>query len=53
MPNWVWVVAFVAAVNADAQYGRWLYRPTKKTTDVSGILTAAGEDLKQVATSHG
>ena len=32
---------WVAAVNADAQYGQWLYRLTKKTTDVSGIISAA------------
>lgn len=32
---------WVAAVNADGAYGRWLYRLTHKTTDVSGILTAA------------
>jgi len=32
---------WVAAVNADGTYGRWLYRLTKKTTDVSQILSAA------------
>jgi len=32
---------WVAAVNADGTYGRWLYRLTNKTTEVSGILTAA------------
>ena len=32
---------WVAAVNAEGSYGRWLYRLTHKTTDVSGILTAA------------
>jgi type III restriction enzyme len=37
---------WVAAVNADGKYGRWLYRLTKKTTDVSGILTAAAAELK-------
>jgi type III restriction enzyme len=31
---------WVSAVNADGKYGRWLYRLTKKTTEVSGILTA-------------
>jgi type III restriction enzyme len=35
---------WVAAVNADGKHGRWLYRLTKKTTDVSGILTAAAAD---------
>ncbi len=32
---------WVAAVNSDGTYGRWLYRLTNKTTEVSGILTAA------------
>lgn len=32
---------WVAAVNADGTYGRWLYRLTKKTTEVSQIITAA------------
>src|SRR5439155_20551708 len=27
---------WVSAVNADGKYGRWLYRLTKKTTDVRG-----------------
>ena len=35
---------WVAAVNADGSYGRWLYRLTHKTTDVSGILSAAAID---------
>jgi type III restriction enzyme len=34
---------WVAAVNADGKYGRWLYRLTKKTTEVSGIITAAAD----------
>jgi type III restriction enzyme len=32
---------WVAAVNAEGTYGRWAYRIAKKTTDVSGIITAA------------
>jgi hypothetical protein len=32
---------WVSAVNADGKCGRWLYRLTKKTTEVSGIITAA------------
>ena len=35
---------WVSAVNADGTYGRWLYRLTKKTTDVSGIITAAAAE---------
>jgi type III restriction enzyme len=42
---------WVAAVNSDGKYGRWLYRLTKKTTDVSGILTAAAAELKAETTS--
>jgi type III restriction enzyme len=38
---------WVAAVNADGSYGRWAYRIAKKTTEVSGIITAAaGDGLK-------
>jgi len=29
---------WVSAVNADGKYGRWLYRLTKKTTEINGIL---------------
>ena len=36
---------WVAAVNADGTYGRWLYRLTKKTTEVSAIITAAATEL--------
>ena len=32
---------WVAAVNAEGSYGRWAYRIAKKTTEVSGIITAA------------
>jgi type III restriction enzyme len=32
---------WVAAVNAEGSYGTWVYRLTKKTTDISGILAAA------------
>jgi type III restriction enzyme len=32
---------WVAAVNAEGSYGRWAYRIAKKTTEVSGIVTAA------------
>ncbi|MBS1851226.1 MAG: DEAD/DEAH box helicase family protein [Acidobacteria bacterium] len=32
---------WVAAVNAEGSYGRWLYRLTKKTTDISALLSAA------------
>jgi type III restriction enzyme len=32
---------WVAAVNAEGTYGRWAYRIAKKTTEVSGIITAA------------
>ncbi len=37
---------WVSAVNADSTYGRWLYRLTKKTTDVTGILTAAATPIE-------
>jgi hypothetical protein len=36
---------WVAAVDADGTYGRWLYRLTKKTTEVSAIITAAATEL--------
>ena len=32
---------WVTAVNAEGSYGRWAYRIAKKTTEVSGIITAA------------
>ena len=32
---------WVSAVNAEGSYGRWVYRLTKKTTEVSGIISAA------------
>jgi type III restriction enzyme len=32
---------WVAAVNAEGGFGRWAYRIAKKTTEVSGIITAA------------
>jgi type III restriction enzyme len=32
---------WVAAVNAEGSYGEWAYRIAKKTTEVSGIITAA------------
>jgi type III restriction enzyme len=32
---------WVSAVNAEGSYGHWIYRLTKKTTDVSGIIAAA------------
>ncbi|MBZ5719624.1 MAG: DEAD/DEAH box helicase family protein [Acidobacteriia bacterium] len=35
---------WVAAVNAEGSYGRWAYRIAKKTTDVSGIITAAASE---------
>lgn len=35
---------WVAAVNAEGSYGRWAYRIAKKTTEVSGIITAASVD---------
>ena len=35
---------WVAAVNAEGSYGRWAYCIAKKTTDVSGIITAAAPD---------
>jgi type III restriction enzyme len=35
---------WVAAVNAEGSYGRWAYRIAKKTTEVSGIITAASGD---------
>jgi type III restriction enzyme len=35
---------WVSAVNADGKYGRWVYRLTKKTTDVSGIIAAAAAE---------
>ena len=38
---------WVAAVNADGTYGRWLYRLTKKTTEVSQLLTAAAAPSDQ------
>jgi len=38
---------WVAAVNAEGSYGRWAYRIAKKTTEVSGIITAAsGNEVK-------
>jgi type III restriction enzyme len=37
---------WVAAVNAEGSYGRWAYRIAKKTTEVSGIITAAASDTK-------
>jgi type III restriction enzyme len=35
---------WVAAVNAEGSYGRWVYRIAKKTTEVGGIITAASGD---------
>jgi type III restriction enzyme len=35
---------WVSAVNAEGSYGRWAYRIAKKTTEVSGITTAAAEE---------
>jgi type III restriction enzyme len=32
---------WVDAVNADGTYGHWAYRIAKRTTEVSGLLTAA------------
>jgi len=32
---------WVAAVNAEGSFGHWAYRIAKKTTEVSGIITAA------------
>jgi type III restriction enzyme len=32
---------WVAAVNAEGSYGSWAYRIAKKTTEVSGIISAA------------
>jgi type III restriction enzyme len=38
---------WVAAVNAEGSFGRWAYRIAKKTTEVSGIITAAsGNEVK-------
>jgi len=34
---------WVGAVNADGTYGRWAYTTVKKTTDVSGTITATAE----------
>ena len=35
---------WVAAVNVEGSYGRWAYRIAKKTTEVSGTITAASGD---------
>jgi type III restriction enzyme len=35
---------WASAVNAEGSYGRWAYRIAKKTTEVSGIITAASGD---------
>jgi type III restriction enzyme len=38
---------WVSAVNAEGSYGWWAYRIAKKTTEVSGIITAAsGNELR-------
>ncbi len=47
---------WVAAVNAEGSYGRWAYRIAKKTTEVSGIITAAsglGHYYRAVIASSG
>jgi type III restriction enzyme len=36
---------WVSAVNAEGTYGRWAYRIAKKTTEVSGIITAVSADV--------
>jgi type III restriction enzyme len=40
---------WVAAVNAEGSYGRWAYRIAKKTTEVSGIITAATGDGREAS----
>jgi type III restriction enzyme len=35
---------WVAAVNAEGSYGRWAYRIAKKTTEVSGIVSAVSSN---------
>ena len=44
---------WVAAVNAEGTYGQWKYAMARKTTEVSGIITAAvqQEEVARTATS--
>ncbi|TMQ30137.1 MAG: hypothetical protein E6K70_24695 [Planctomycetota bacterium] len=37
---------WVAAVNADGSYGRWVYAVAKKMTEVNGLLDAAGKAVQ-------
>ena len=40
---------WVAAVNADGNYGRWAYAIAKKTTEVSAIISRVAVEVSSTA----